>query len=186
MLTIGLVLGGEFSRYCALDADGNFVEEGTTPSAQADFAQRFASIPPSVFAVEYRPAARGLYRALAELGHTLFFSGPVSESMKAVIAPHALQVAGKAAAFVVSRHVLREGAPTALRFAFSIAKSGEIIDAVYFIGPVSDATDLAALPAIPSAGVRGSLAARDQAQHLSQLLRSDESCLAAVPVLAAA
>jgi len=143
-------------------------------------------MPPSVFAVEYRPSACGLYRALAELGHTLFFSGRVSEPMKAVIAPHALHAAGSAPAFVVSRHALREGDPAALRFAFSIARNGEIIDSAYFIGPVGEGTDFAALPAIPPAGARGSLAARSQALRLSQLIRSDESCLANVAVLAAA
>ena len=157
MLTIGLVLGGEFSRYCALDADGNLVEEGTAPSTEAGFGQHFASIPPSVFAVDYRPAACGLYRALAGLGHTLFFSGPLSEPMKAVIAPHAIQAAGRAPAFVVSRHALSDGDSTALRFVFSIAKSGEIIDSAYFIGPVGEETDFAALPG-PLADARGSVA----------------------------
>lgn len=186
MLTIGLVLGGEFSRYCALDADGKPVEEGTAPGTEAGFRQHFASMPPSVFAVEYRPAARGLYRALVELGHTLFFSGPVSEPMKAVVAPHALHAGGSAPAFVVSRHALRDGDPTALRFAFSIGKNGEIIDSAYFIGPVGEETDFAALPPIPPADARGSAAARSQARRLSQLVRSDESCLATVAVPAAA
>ena len=186
MLTIGLVLGGEFSRYCALDADGKPVEEGTAQSTEAGFRQRFASIPPSVFAVEYRPAAYGLYRALAGLGHTLFFSGPLGDAVKKAVAPKAVEISRGAPALVISRHTMREGDATALRLALSIGAGGEIVDSAYFIGPVCDATDFDALPAIPSADAAGFIAARSLAERLSQLVRSDASCLATVPVLAAA
>jgi hypothetical protein len=140
-----------------------------------------------------------LYAALIGLGHTLFFSGSVSESVKEAIAPHALQVARRAPAFVISRHTMRDGDLAALRFALSVAESGEIIDAAYFIGPICEETDFAALPR-PLADARGSVAVQsrdregaepamseyDLARRLRRLIRSDESCLAAVPVLVAA
>jgi hypothetical protein len=141
-----------------------------------------------------------LYATLTGLGHTLFFSGAVSESVKEAIAPHVLQVAGRAPAFVISRHAMRDGDPTALRLALSAAESGEIIDAAYFIGPVGDETDFDVLPASPLADARDPAAVRngdrrgaeppmseyDLARRLTQLVRSDESCLATVPVLVAA
>ena len=194
MLTIGLVLGGEFSRYCALDADGKPVEEGTAPSTEAGFGQRFASIPPSVFAVEYRPAARDLYRALAGLGHTLFFSGPLGEGVKAAAAPKAVEISRGAPALVISRHTMHEDDAAALRLAFSIRAGGEIADARYFVGPLCAGADFDALPE-PLADARGSVGVRNRdregaeyelAERLSQLVRSDASCLATVPVLAAA
>jgi hypothetical protein len=190
MLTIGLLLGGEYSRYCALDADGRVVEEGTALSTEGGFRQRFASMPPSIFSVDYNPAGRRLYAVLAELGHTVYFSGPVPERMKPAFAANARAIARQngGPAFVITRYTANDG--TGLRLTLSIDAAGEVTDAWYFIGPVGEgmagAWPAAASQAAPSALQPDSVSARGQALHLAGLIRCDNSCLTPAPALAVA
>ncbi len=194
MLTIGLVLGGEYSRYCALDADGRVVEEGQAPGAEAGFRRRFASMPPSIFAVEYNPAGRRLYAALTGQGQTVYFSGPAPEWMKPVFAADARAIARQngGPAFVVTRYAADDG--TGLRLTLSIDAAGDVTGAWYFIGPVGEGVDCAALPAGPLADANGSASgpsrdregadialAREQARRLAALVRCDRSCQNTAP-----
>lgn len=193
MLTIGLVLGGEQCRYCALDADGRVVEEGTAPSTEGGFRQRFASMPPSIFSVDYNPAGRRLYLALAQLGHTVYFSGPVPEWMQPAFAANARAIARQngGPAFVVTRYAADDG--TGLRLTLSIDAAGDVSEAWYFIGPVGEgmscgagAWPAAASHAAPSCPTQPLQSARDQARHLAGLIRCDNSCLLPAPALAVA
>jgi hypothetical protein len=197
MLTIGLVSGGEYLRYCALDADGRVVEEGAEPGAERGLRQRFGSLPPSIFSIDYNPADGPQYAELAGLGHVLYFSGPAPGWMMPAFASRARTMARQSGGplFVITRHIARDG--SGLRFTLAIDAAGNVNEAWYFIGPVG----AGAVPALHEARLAGGrdlvpsqggaegadlASPRDRARRLAELLRRDGSCRMSPPARAVA
>ncbi|HZT38978.1 MAG TPA: hypothetical protein VFA28_13870 [Bryobacteraceae bacterium] len=198
MLTIGLVSGGEYLRYCALDADGRIVAEGTEPGAERGLRQRFGSLPPSIFSIEYNPAQCPQYATLAGLGHMLYFSGPAPEWMMPAFAASARTLARQNGGplWVVTRHIASDG--SGLRFTLAIDAAGNVNHAWYFIGPVGPGA-LPALHELRPDGGRGFVptqrggperadctSPRDRAWRMAELLRHDCSCRMPPPARAVA
>jgi len=68
-ITIGLDLGDRSSRYCAIDAPGTVVLEGSTPTTQRGMAQAFGAMAPCRVALEVGTHSPWVSRLLKRLGH---------------------------------------------------------------------------------------------------------------------
>jgi transposase len=75
VLTIGLDLGDEYSRYCRLDASGRVLEEGRVRTT-AQMAATFARFPKSVVAMETGTHSPWVERVVKACGHEVIVANP--------------------------------------------------------------------------------------------------------------
>jgi transposase len=67
--TIGLDLGDRFSQFCAVDVDGNTVQEGRVPTSAVGLRQYFGRRTPVTVAIETGTHSPWVSRLLSSLGH---------------------------------------------------------------------------------------------------------------------
>lgn len=70
-LTIGMDLGDKMSRYCALDDNGEIVQEGSVATTKKALAQTFGALRRCRIAVEVGTHSPWVSRLLAQLGHAV-------------------------------------------------------------------------------------------------------------------
>ena len=68
-ITIGMDMGDRKSHFCALDAQGEVVEEFVLPTTREGLAEHFAEHPPALFALETGTHSAWVSEWLAEQGH---------------------------------------------------------------------------------------------------------------------
>lgn len=176
MSAIGLNLGGEFTRVTVLDAVGELLEESLVRSTEAGFRQRFASLPPSLIAVEYDYRYAALLAMLSSMGHSLLLSGPVPERLLPALAPAVEQFVGQGqrcgtAYRSLVLHSASNGA--SLGFWVEIDSAQRACSSWYFIGPLPPGTDLGAVELAGFEAVAG-VSAFDQARRLHLLASMGE------------
>ena len=86
-VTVGLDLGDKFSYLYALDAEGEFLEEGRVRTTPAALRKRFAGMEPARVAMETGTHSPWASRLLGELGHEVLVANSrqlrlISESNK--------------------------------------------------------------------------------------------------------
>ena len=68
-MIVGLDLGDTYSRYCALDEDGELLSEGRVRTTEKGVRGHFEHIEPCVVAIETGTHTWWMAKLLAELGH---------------------------------------------------------------------------------------------------------------------
>lgn len=76
VLTIGLDLGDEFSRYCELDASCEISEEGRVRTTEAALRMKFERFPRSLVALETGTHSPWVSRLLTACGHKVIVANP--------------------------------------------------------------------------------------------------------------
>ena len=163
-----------------LDAVGEILEESSLRSTEAGFRQRFATLPPSLIAVEYDHRYAALLALLSSMGHSLLLSGQVPENLCPALVPPVkrfLEQGKRCGAPAARALVLRSPGP-GLRMGFWIEVNAaeEISPSWFFIGPIPPGADL------NNAGLAGfqavfGISASEQARRLQMLSSTGELAL---------
>lgn len=181
MSSIGLALGGEFTHMTVLDAVGEILEESSLRSTDAGFRQRFATLPPSLIAVEYDHRYAALLETLSSMGHSLLLSGQVPEHLCPTLVPPVKRFLEQSKRYgsPAARSLVLQSPGPGLRMGFWIevdATGDEISPSWFFIGPIPPGADL------NNAGLAGfeavfSISATEQARRLQMLSSTGELAL---------
>ena len=187
-ITIGLALGGEFTRMTVLDAVGELLEETNVRSTEAGFRQRFAHLPPSLIAAEYDHRHAHLLAMLSAMGHRVLLTGNVPAHLRPALTPSVQQFLDQGRRHgAAARSLMLQTPGPGVRMGFWVdvdAEGKEIVPSWYFIGPIPPGTDLSAAPLAGFAAVAG-VSSHEQARRLHLLTTVGELSVDLVPPQAA-